>query len=117
MIIFFGNLSLKSKDGVLDASTIKSGSNFSEIFLIVSDDINCEAIDEGCSETEIEDCNGICAPESWLGDGYCDEGNYEYNGNPIFFNCEELNNDEGDCDALGRTTQQRQLPNGKIPIK
>ena len=31
VIIFFGNLSLKSKDGVLDARTITSGSNFSEI--------------------------------------------------------------------------------------
>jgi len=71
------------------------------------DEGDCEAIDEGCTPGLIEDCNGICAPATWLGDGFCDDGSYEYNGNPIFFNCEELNNDNGDCDVLGRTTQQR----------
>jgi len=71
------------------------------------DEGDCEAIDEECSPGLIEDCNGICAPSTWLGDGFCDDGSYEYNGNYIFFNCEELNNDNGDCDVLGRTTQQR----------
>ena len=79
------------------------------------DDGDCEAIDEGCTEGLIEDCNGICAPESWLGDGFCDDGSYSYNGNPIFFNCEEFNNDEGDCDVMGRTTK-RPYPNNKIEI-
>ena len=40
----------------------------------------------------------------WLGDGFCDDGSYEYNGNPIFFNCEEFKNDNGDCDGQGRQT-------------
>ena len=77
---------------------------------------DCEAIPGECSPGLIEDCNGICGPEGWLGDGFCDDGSYEYNGNPIFFNCEEFNNDNGDCDAQGRTTEERQLPNGKIKI-
>lgn len=77
---------------------------------------DCEAIPGECSPGLIEDCNGICGPEGWLGDGFCDDGSYEYNGNPIFFNCEEFNNDNGDCDAQGRTTETRQLPNGKIYI-
>jgi hypothetical protein len=81
------------------------------------DEGDCEAIPGECTEGLVEDCNGICGPEGWLGDGTCDDGTYEYNGNPIFFNCEELNNDNGDCDALGRTTQQKQYPNGKIPIQ
>ena len=76
---------------------------------------DCEAIDEECTEGLIEDCNGICAPESWLGDGYCDDGSYSYNGNDIYFDCDEFNNDEGDCDVLGRTTR-RPYPNGKIEI-
>ena len=81
------------------------------------DEGDCEAIEEGCSETEIEDCNGNCAPDSWLGDGYCDDGSYEYNGNPIFFNCEEFNNDNGDCDeGLNRQMQQPKYPNGRILI-
>jgi len=70
------------------------------------DEGDCEAIDEDCTPGLIEDCNGICAPAGWLGDGFCDDGSYEYNGNPIFFNCEEFNFDNGDCESLGRQTQR-----------
>ena len=79
---------------------------------------DCDEIPEGCTEGLIEDCNDICAPEGWLGDGYCDEGSYEYNGNPIFFNCEEFNNDNGDCDeGLNRQMQQQpKYPNGRIQL-
>ena len=68
------------------------------------DEGDCEAIDEGCTPGLIEDCNGICAPAGWLGDGFCDDGSYEYNGNPIFFNCEEFDFDNGDCTGQGRQT-------------
>ena len=51
----------------------------------------------GCPAGEIEDCNGNCCPESWVGDGYCDDGTYEWNGNAIFLNCAEFGNDGGDC--------------------
>ena len=77
---------------------------------------DCDTIVEECPEGLIEDCNDVCAPEGWLGDGFCDDGSYNYNGHDIYFNCEEFNNDNGDCDAEGRTTQIRQLPNGKIYI-
>ena len=79
------------------------------------DEGDCEVIDEGCTPGLIEDCNGICGPADWLGDGFCDDGSYEYNGNQIFFNCDEFNNDEGDCDVLGRTTK-RPYPNNKLEI-
>ena len=79
------------------------------------DEGDCEVIPGECTPGLIEDCNGICAPEQWLGDGFCDDGSYSYNGNPIFFNCEEFNNDEGDCDVMGRTTK-RPYPNNKIEI-
>ena len=68
------------------------------------DEGDCEAIDEDCSPGLIEDCNGICAPLQWLGDGFCDDGSYSYNGNPIFFNCEEFDFDNGDCAIQGRQT-------------
>lgn len=68
------------------------------------DEGDCEAIDEDCTPGLIEDCNGICAPAGWLGDGFCDDGSYEYNGNPVFFNCEEFDFDNGDCESLGRQT-------------
>ena len=80
------------------------------------DEGDCEVIPGECTPGLIEDCNGICAPEGWLGDGFCDDGSYEYNGNPIFFNCEEFDFDNGDCDGQERTTETRQLPNGKIYI-
>ena len=78
------------------------------------DEGDCEVIPGECSPGLIEDCNGICAPEQWLGDGFCDDGSYSYNGNPIFFNCEEFDNDNGDCDIMGRTTEQRIF--NRIPI-
>ena len=51
----------------------------------------------GCPTGEIQDCNGNCCPATWVGDGFCDDGTYTYNGVAIFLNCEEFNNDEGDC--------------------
>ena len=82
------------------------------------DEGDCEEIVEECIEGTIEDCNGVCAPEGWLGDGFCDDGSYEFNDNQIFFNCEEFTNDNGDCDVLQRSIQQeRQLPNGRIRVQ
>ncbi len=77
---------------------------------------DCDVIVEECPEGLIEDCNDVCAPEGWLGDGFCDDGSYNYNGHDIYFNCEEFNNDEGDCDVLQRGTNTRPYPNGKILI-
>ena len=77
------------------------------------DEGDCEVIPGECTPGLIEDCNGICAPEQWLGDGFCDDGSYSYNGNPIFFDCEEFDNDNGDCDVMGRT--ERRIFN-RIPI-
>ncbi|MCH2133458.1 MAG: hypothetical protein MK116_06895 [Phycisphaerales bacterium] len=51
-----------------------------------------------CPPGEIADCMGNCAPASWLGDGICDDGSYEYNGFLIYFNCSEFDCDGGDCD-------------------
>jgi len=68
------------------------------------DEGDCEVIPGECSPGLIEDCNNICAPQQWLGDGFCDDGSYQYNGNDIYFNCEEFNNDNGDCDGQGRQT-------------
>jgi len=53
----------------------------------------------GCGDLEILDCFGSCAPRVWLGDGTCDDGSYDYNGIPIYFNCEQYAWDEGDCEA------------------
>ena len=83
------------------------------------DEGDCDEIDYGCPEGQLEDCNGICAPDSWLGDGFCDDGAYQFDGVDIFFNCEEFNNDGGDCDdGLNRQqNQQPKYPNGRIPIR
>ena len=78
------------------------------------DEGDCEMIPGECTPGLIEDCNNICAPAGWLGDGFCDDGSYQYNGNDIFFNCEEFNFDNGDCESLGRTTQR--IFNNRVPI-
>ena len=54
-----------------------------------------------CPAGEIPDCNGNCAPAKWVGDGICDDGWYEWNGNIIDFSCEEFDCDGGDCDCGG----------------
>ncbi len=51
-----------------------------------------------CPSGEIEDCNGNCCPSSWVGDGYCDDGTYTWNGVSIYLNCDEFDCDGGDCD-------------------
>ena len=50
-----------------------------------------------CPVGEIPDCNGNCAPETWIGDSYCDDGTYGWNGVAIYFNCEEFECDGDDC--------------------
>lgn len=57
----------------------------------------------GCSAGETADCNGNCAPSIWLGDGECDAGQWMYAGIPIYFNCAELNWDNGDCQPTAPT--------------
>jgi len=51
----------------------------------------------GCGADEVEDCNDNCGPLEWVGDGYCDDETYEYEGNMIDFNCSEFSYDGGDC--------------------
>jgi hypothetical protein len=50
-----------------------------------------------CPSGQVKDCNGNCCPASWVGDGYCDNGAYTYNGVPIYLNCAAFGNDGGDC--------------------
>ncbi len=65
---------------------------------IVRPDCSCLGFLPGeCPPDEIADCNGNCAPAEWVGDGTCDDGSFEHNGNAIFFNCAEFGNDGGDC--------------------
>ena len=53
-------------------------------------------------DTLFVDCNGTDASGvvNWVGDGWCDDGAYAWNGNAINFNCEEFNYDEGDCETV-----------------
>jgi hypothetical protein len=73
-------------------------SETSESFLVTFLASNDPLCGGTCPDGEIEDCNGNCAPEEWVGDGSCDDGSFTYNGFAIFFNCEEFDNDGGDCD-------------------
>ncbi|MDP6416497.1 MAG: hypothetical protein QGG54_15925, partial [Gammaproteobacteria bacterium] len=70
-----------------------------------------------CEAGWTADCQGTCFPdyvyEAWVGDGYCDDGAYipaDYGcdecpaGVAIFLNCDEFNNDGGDCDGGGDPT-------------
>ena len=48
-------------------------------------------------DSTFTDCVGNIAPESWLGDGFCDDSTYSWNNYLIDFNCAEFNYDGGDC--------------------
>ena len=73
-----------------------------------------------CPVEWIPDCNGNCAPINWIGDNFCDDGSYSVTNPdtgetyPVYLNCDEFNNDEGDCDVLERETETKPYPNGKI---
>jgi len=54
-----------------------------------------------CQFREIIDCNGNSAPDVWVGDGICNNGNMQYASNWISFNCATYNSDGGDCGANG----------------
>ncbi len=72
----------------------------------VRPDCSCLGLLPGeCPPGEIADCNGNCAPAEWVGDGFCDDGSFEHNGNFIFFNCPEFGNDGGDCGGSGCVTE------------
>ena len=48
-----------------------------------------------CPDGQFADCIGQCIDdwyEAWLGDGLCDDGTWG-----VYFNCDEFNNDGGDC--------------------
>jgi hypothetical protein len=64
------------------------------------DGTTCDSVDcsAPCLAGEIEDCFGNCCPDYWVGDGYCDNGAYEWNGIAIYLNCDQFNCDAGDCD-------------------
>ena len=57
----------------------------------------CMAIDRCVAMGRIFDCMGNCVNEatanSWIGDGYCDDGTWGMD-----LRCEKLQNDGGDCD-------------------
>ena len=56
--------------------------------------------------------------ESWIGDGWCDDGTYG-----LYFNCDEFDNDGGDCgesviieNALPSTEDLSDLPAGTYTV-
>ena len=60
--------------------------------LATENDGSCEY-----DQSDLLDCQGqdYSGYESWLGDGYCDDGTYG-----IYFNCEQFDFDNGDCDII-----------------
>ncbi|MEE2907535.1 MAG: GC-type dockerin domain-anchored protein [Planctomycetota bacterium] len=66
--------------------------------LMVLENWNADASGCGpCGIGEIQDCLGNCVHASWLGDSFCDDGSYSYNGNDIYLNCPDFDCDGGDC--------------------
>ncbi len=65
---------------------------------VTCDQVQCETNCGGdCSPGEVLDCYGHCVPVSWIGDGECDSGQYQWDTNNIYLDCEEFGYDGGDC--------------------
>jgi hypothetical protein len=70
-----------------------------------------------CPADEMPDCNGNCAPKEWVGDEICDDGSYEWNGVPIYLNCDEFDCDGGDChDCLSLGTEVPVMITGDLNL-
>ena len=50
-----------------------------------------------CATGQIADCNGVCWPSVWVGDGFCDDGALYSWGDPDFFNCGLFPGETPDC--------------------
>jgi hypothetical protein len=84
----------------IDGSCWNEDSEYANYTLVVGDDDmavsycagTCDA--ECAADCSFVDCAGTCAEgyESWVGDGFCDDGVWG-----LYFNCEEFNCDGGDC--------------------
>ena len=61
------------------------------------DDGDCTKGEDGCYTDYMMDCNGICAPANWLGDGLCDDLEKDGTYDSFVYNCSELGYDGGDC--------------------
>ena len=63
------------------------------LLIILSSSLNAQDTLYDCLGTD------VTAVSDWLGDGFCDDGSYSYNGIPVYFDCEEFGWDGGDCEA------------------
>jgi len=59
-----------------------------------------DCVTEGCPQDYVMDCLGVCAPYSWIGDGYCDVGQWG-----AFLYCEAGSWDGGDCGSCSDLNQ------------
>lgn len=54
---------------------------------------------DSCGSGMVYDCSGNCVSssqaQSWIGDGYCDNGQYG-----MVLTCDAFNNDDGDCNTV-----------------
>jgi len=101
-------------DGICD--TVPSNANDNEARATTLADFNCESFDYDKGDCTI-DCRGATAPSTWLGDGVCQDGEYDYSTGKysynyqlreweqqesfgaVDFNCNQYDFDAGDCDT------------------
>ncbi|MGC6515746.1 MAG: MopE-related protein, partial [Myxococcota bacterium] len=83
---------------ILAVGTLEDGTIGSRNFTYLCDETLATGTtdSDACPEGEVEDCNGDCYPEAWLGDEWCDDGSFYSWGSPDFF-CAAFDLDEGDC--------------------
>ncbi|KAH8068703.1 sulfuric ester hydrolase [Aureococcus anophagefferens] len=74
----------------------------------------CDELCGFCGEygSLLRDCHGVEAPSVFIGDGFCDNGTYLYDGKTVDFDCPAFGCDGGDCPSASECGTDAPTPSG-----
>ena len=75
---------------------------------------HCDELCGFCGEygSLLRDCRGVEAPSVFIGDGFCDDGTYLYDGKTVDFDCPAFGCDGGDCPSALECGTDAPTPSG-----
>jgi len=91
----FDECNVCSGDGIQPGACDCAGNTTDECGVCGGDNTSCADCLGEPNGSGLYDCNGQCIEgvyQSWLGDGYCDDGTWG-----VWFDCDDFQCDEGDC--------------------
>jgi len=98
--------------------------------MVIASYENDEHAPERCTDAEVKDCDGVCAPAYWIANGFCDDGddhNKKTDDGVIYmqpiekgtsnfkrynFKCDEFWMDGGDCESTADRVKSNYVASG-----